>query len=318
LVAGRNRLSAGIEADTGISGLALLAFLAAGHTHREGIYREHVRRGLQYLINSQASDGNLAGAASPFARMYCHSMATFALSEAYAMTNDQRLRGPIRRAVAYTVNAQDPSSGGWRYYPGDPGDTSQAGWQLMALKSAELAGIPFPSSTRKGLIRYLQSVSSGKHGGLASYRPNERVSRPMTAEALLCWQFLGLSREHPAGNEAGDYMLEELPGTGETNLYYWYYATLAMYQLQGEYWERWNKALQSTLIAGQRTTGSRAGSWDPETVWGGYGGRVYSTALAALCLEVYYRYLPLLNKTSTADRRSSGVGRPVRAARRLR
>ena len=308
----RDRLRAGIDADTGISGLALLAFLAAGHTHREGIYRENVRLGLQYLLISQADDGNLAGDATPFAKMYCHSMATFALSEAYGMTSDRRLRESVRRAVAYTVAAQDPSSGGWRYQPGDPGDTSQAGWQLMALKSADLAGIPFPTSARNGLIRYLQSVCSGEHGGLASYRPGEQASRPMTAEAMACWQFLGLSREHPAGNEAGDYLAEEAPGTGKTNLYYWYYATMTMYQLQGDYWTRWNEALQSTLIASQRRTGSRAGSWDPDTVWGGYGGRVYSTALATLSLEVYYRYLPLYAKTPTTEGRSARAQREMR------
>ncbi len=77
------------------------------------------------------------------------------------MTHDPRLEKPVRRAIAYTVASQDPRGGGWRYRPGDPGDTSQLGWQLMALKSAELAGIPMPASTRSGIIRFLQSVSSG-------------------------------------------------------------------------------------------------------------------------------------------------------------
>ena len=54
----------------------------------------------------------------------------------------------------------------------------------------------------------------------------------MTAEALVCWQFLGLDREHPACNEAGDSLMANLPGDGAYNLYYWYYATLGMYQLQ--------------------------------------------------------------------------------------
>lgn len=293
LVLGRNRLSAGTRADTGMTGLALLAFLASGHTHLKGDYRENVRRGLEYLLRAQARDGDLGGEATAYARMYCHSMAAFALSEAYGMTQDHRLRPFVQRAINYTVAAQDPTGGGYRYNPGDPGDTSQAGWQLMALKSAELAGVSFPVKTRNGLIRYLRSVSAGEHGGLASYRPQEQVTRPMTAEAMVCWQFLGLKREHPACDEAGDYLMGELPGQGEANLYYWYYGTLATYQLGGEHWEKWNEALTRTLVTSQRTKGPLAGSWDPNTVWGGYGGRVYSTALATLCLEVYYRYLPL-------------------------
>jgi len=116
----------------------------------------------------------------------------------------------------------------------------------------------------------------------------------MTAEALVCWQFLGMPREHPAGNEAGDYLLGELPSAkGKSNLYYWYYATLGMYQLKGTHWQKWNEAMCQTLVESQRKSGPLAGSWDTDDLWGGYGGRVYTTALAALCLEVYYRFLPL-------------------------
>jgi hypothetical protein len=115
----------------------------------------------------------------------------------------------------------------------------------------------------------------------------------MTAEAIYCRQLLGMSRTNPSSDEAGDFILEELPGQGETNLYYWYYATLATYQLQGDHWQIWNKALQKNLLKTQRSDGDLAGSWDPDPVWGAYGGRAYGTAMSALCLEVYYRYLPL-------------------------
>ena len=292
-VLGRDRQGAGSHADTAVSGLALLAFLASGNTHLDGPYSEDVRRGLEYLLRTQAPDGNLGGQAAAFEFMYSHAMAACALSEAYGMTRDTRLREPVRRAVAYTIAAQDPTGGGWRYRPGDPGDTSQLGWQLMTLKSAELAGIPIPETTRQGIIRYLRSVSSGQYGGRASYRPGESPSRPMTAEALVCWQFLGLRGQHPAGNEAGDYLLEETPGEGDYNLYYWYYATLGMYQLQGAHWQRWNDAMRDAVVGRQVKEGPLAGSWDTNALWGGYGGRVYTTALATLTLEVYYRFLPL-------------------------
>ncbi len=303
MVAGRNRQNAGTRADTGMTGLALLVFLASGHTHQEGLYQTNVRRGMEFLLKSQAKDGNLAGGASTYAAMYCHAMATFALSEGYAMSGDHRLAEPVRRAIGFTIAAQDPSGGGWRYVSGDPGDTSQLGWQLMALKSAELAGIPIPQKTRIGASRFLESVSSGPHRGLAAYRPGQQASRPMTAEALVCRQFLGLSRDPLQAREAGDAILGEMPGDKKANLYYWYYATLGMYQLQGEHWQRWNNALRTTLVESQVKTGPMAGSWDPNTVWGGYGGRIYSTALSALCLEVYYRFLPLYVEATSLERR---------------
>lgn len=299
--AGRDREGAGARADTAMTGLALLTFLASGNTHQEGDYETTVRRGLEYLIRLQRTDGGLGGSAANFEYNYCHAMATLALSEAYGMTGDTALDAPTRRAVGYTLASQNATTGGWRYNPWDTGDTSMLGWQWMALKSAELAGIPIPEKTRNGVVRFLSTVSSGAHGGLASYRQGEAATRPMTAEALLVRQLLGVSNDTPTAREAGKYVLEQVPGQGEDNVYYWYYGTLAMYQLQGPYWDQWNQALQKKLLSTQRSDGPAAGSWDPDRIWGGYGGRVYSTALSTLSLEVYYRYLPLYLQTDPSD-----------------
>jgi hypothetical protein len=300
---GQERPGAGAKADSGVTGLALLAFLGAGHTHLHGQYQQTVQRGLAFLRRVQRPDGSLGGNANAYELMYCHGMATIALSEAYALTRDPQLDLPVRRAVAYTLNAQHPGTGGWRYRPGDLGDTSQLGWQLMALKSAEMAGIAVPVRVRDGMVRYLRSVASGEHGGLTSYRPGELPSRTMTAEALTCRQFLGLPPDEAAGAEAAAYLVEELPSAERPNVYYWYYATLALYRMQGDAWRQWNEALQPALVSQQRDDNDLAGSWDPDPVWGGYGGRVYSTALSALCLEVYYRYLPLHIEAASRDGR---------------
>lgn len=293
---GQDRYGAGAEADTGVTGLALLAFLAAGHTHLEGKYRENVQHGLEFLLRSQREDGYLAGKAELFASMYCHGMASLAISEAFAMTGDNRLRPFVERAVRYTVTTQHSASGGWRYQPAEQGDLSQFGWQVMALKSAELAGIDIPDRTKNGMARFLRSVSSGKHRGLASYRAGEGATRTMTAEALACRIFLDVDRDPLTISEGADFVIGDLPKDGKPNLYYWYYGTLSLYQLQDARWQRWNEALQDQLLKRQRTDGELAGSFDVDDMWGGYGGRVYTTAVAALCLEVYYRYLPLIEK----------------------
>jgi hypothetical protein len=81
-----------------------------------------------------------------------------------------------------------------------------------------------------------------------------------------------------------------------------------MYQLGGRYWRDWNDALRDTLIGDQRREGHPRGSWDPVRPWGGYGGRVYSTALSVLCLEVYYRFLPLYNTSGQVDEARPGGG----------
>lgn len=304
---GTDRQAAGATADTAMTGLALLAFLGSGNTHLTGKYRDNVRRGLDFLLGIQRADGSLAGNARMYEAMYCHGMAAFALSEAAAMSRDERLKPAVSRAVTFIVASQHPTSGGWRYQPGDPGDTSQLGWQIMALRSAELAGMPMPQRTRDGIERFLASVSSGRHGGLASYRNGERPTRTMTAEALAARQFMRFTQPEST-REAAEFIVQELPGDGEVNLYYWYYATLSMYQLQDEHWEKWNHALQRSLLAAQHKDDDLAGSWDHDTMWGSYGGRVYTTALSTLCLEVYYRYLPLY----TARAGQPGQPRPVR------
>jgi hypothetical protein len=308
---GQDRQGAGQKADTGITGLALLAFLASGQTHLEGEHRETIQHGLEFLLAMQAEDGNLAGEAELFARMYCHGIASLALSEAYALTGDRRLHEPVRRGVGYTLAAQHVG-GGWRYQPHDAGDLSQFGWQLMSLKSAEMAGLRIPDETRVRMIRFLRSVTAGRYKGLASYRPGERVTRPMTAEALACRFFLDADNSPETVEEAAAFISQELPRGDSVNLYYWYYGTLGLFQKHDADWVRWNNSLQTELLPRQRSDGAMLGSWDPDQVWGGYGGRVYSTSLACLCLEAYYRYLPVYADPVGADRFTEAPGQPAR------
>lgn len=306
----------GRNADTGLTGLALLAFLSAGHTHAQGEYSNTVRKGLEYLVAQQLPSGDLSGrkqqsnqAADVFARMYCHGIAAFALSECYAMTGDPTLLQSVTSAAGFTIKCQDPISGGWRYVPQDKGDLSQFGWQALALRSAHHGGLDIPTNTWTHMDRFLDSVAGGTHGGLGKYRPQESPTTTMTAEKLACHLLLEKPLSTEAEIEAQRELLQHLPGIGEDNVYYWYYGTLAMFQFQDKNWQRWNDALQNRLIALQEPDQSYlSGSWPPDRVWGGYGGRVYSTAMSCLCLEVYYRYLPLYHRSNLASQPNNSQG----------
>ena len=123
-----------VHADEGATALGLLPFLAAGHTHRtKGPYQTHVNAGLNWLIRQQQPDGNLAKGAEQM--MYSHGLATIALCNAYGLSNDRKLKAAAQAAINFIVNAQNKNDGGWRYNPGDPGDTCVTIWQVMALKS---------------------------------------------------------------------------------------------------------------------------------------------------------------------------------------
>ena len=109
-------------------------------------------------------------------------------------------------------------SGGWRYQPKDTGDMSQCGWQLLAIKSAQFAGISIPEKVRSNMVRFIKSCSAGKHHGLSSYRPNEKITATMTAEAMACRLWRDNLDSDEQLNEAAQRVMQEVPGSARNNL----------------------------------------------------------------------------------------------------
>jgi hypothetical protein len=292
------------EADTALTGLTLLAYLGAGYTHTDGKYAENVGKGLRFLLLQQKPDGDLRGP-SRAVGMYCHAMATLALCEAFALTGDSRLRDPAERAVNFLVQGQAKDGLSWRYTPRDAvGDTSILGWVVLVLRSARVVGIAVPPQAQGGALGWLGKVSAGESGGLGRYQPSKPVTSTMTAEAWVCRQLLGVGGPGPASTEAAEFLLMHGPDRDPYNLYYWYYGTLAMYQNGGTTWNRWNQQVRDQLVRRQRREGHATGSWDPDEdpQYGARGGRIYSTALATLTLEVYYRYLRFYDEPGPSPR----------------
>jgi hypothetical protein len=288
------------DARNGATALALLPLLGAGQTHREGMYRKNVQAGLNFLVRNMKLSNAGGSLHEPGGAMYSHGLATIALSEAYAMTRDGDLYQPTRQAVQFIVQAQDPQGGGWRYEPGQPGDTSAVGWQVMALKSAYMGQLEIPASTIRGVELFLNSVQSEGGAKYGYLTPIENGgSRPATtAIGLLCRMYTGWERDR-APIVAG---VRHLDGVGpsmltEADMYYNYYATQVMHHYGGEPWKRWNTRMREFLVNTQEKEGHATGSWyfaDPHG--SGPGGRLYSTALACMTLEIYYRYMPLYAK----------------------
>jgi hypothetical protein len=310
---GAPRVFRAVDLDTGVTALATLAFLGKLNTLSEGDYSDNVRRSTRWLVSQQKPSGFIGNDAGGgrgqtvpgnMAGMYGHAMSTFALAEAYAMSRDhadaRSLRGAVERGIAFILAAQ-LEDGGWRYfqYQTQGGDMSLFGWQLMALKSAQLGGVPIPARVRDRMVDFLKKNSRGENGGLGAYRTTSPTTAAMTAEALFCRQILGAGRDTASSKEAVEYLLSfrNIPSRQKLDLYYWYYGTLAMFQYGGAEWQQWNSRVRDLLISEQVTEGEYAGSWAPRDPWSGYGGRIYSTAVATLCLEVYYRYLPLYKET---------------------
>ena len=106
-------------------------------------------------------------------------------------------------------------------------------------------------------------MATGQDKGLARYQPGEPVTPTMTAEAWVCRQFLGVGGPGPSSTEAAAYLLQHNSDKGDSNFYYWYYGTLAMYQHGGQPWTRWNDRDRDRIVQLQRTTGHQAGKLGP-------------------------------------------------------
>lgn len=296
--------------DTAATGLAILPLLGAGHSPLEpGRYQRTLEMGLAWLMSHQAEDGNLyIGGNGENHAFYAHAIGTMALCEALGVTKDDRYREPARRAVAYSVSVQNTADGGWRYFPGQAGDTSVLGWMLLSLRSAHLAGLDVPDRTLSRATAYLDTAAMDAKGGTYAYMPGGRPSIVMTAEGLLVRQYLGWPRSHPSLVQGAKLVSRNLSSAAATerNIYYWYYAMQFLHNMKGRDWQAANPRVRDLLVRQQvNGKGCDRGSWDPlnpaRDRWGGTVGRLYQTSLSLLTLEVYYRYLPLYRDANLKD-----------------
>ena len=285
------------HSDTAATGLALLAFLGAGYTHQSGQHQAVVDRAVKWHLQHQKPDGDLFADESEFVWFYSHGMASIALCEAYGLTKDPALRDPAQRALDFIVAGQHPEFGGWRYRPKFESDTSVSGWQLMALKSGEMASLKVPKEAYTKVTSWLDTVESKTLPGQFAYHPSRPASVAMSAEGLLMRQYLGARRNDADLIAGAEYLRQHLPDLNQRDSYYWYYGTQVMFHMQGVYWEEWNARLRDTLVTSQLKDGGSSGSWNPDgptpEKWGTAGGRHYVTCMNLLMLEVYYRHLPL-------------------------
>ena len=285
------------KTEMGSTSLALLCFLGAGHTHQSvGPYRHTVSKGLKYLMNSSRTNRTSADMRGDFqgnSGMYVQGLATLCLCEGHALhPEDTDLEQLARKAIRFIEKSQDKKGGGWRYEPGQPGDTSVLGWQVMALQSAKTGSISVSRQTGRRVKKFLNLVQTDD-GAKYGYTPagGKSSSPSMTSVGLLCRMYMGWRHDHSSLRRGIAYL--STWGPHAQNMYYNYYATQALHHWGGEEWRKWNAVMREQLVNRQITDGPAAGSWNPGDPHAHAGGQIYETALTLLTLEVYYRYLPI-------------------------
>ncbi len=296
--------------DPGVSGLALLCFLGAGETHIAGQYKSTVKNGLRYLKNIQDSEGCF-GPRTAQHFQYNHMTAALAMTEAYGLTGSRIFKDSAQRGVNFVQQSQNPYLA-WRYGVRDgDNDTSVTGWAAMVLKSAKLAELEVDGGAMRGALGWVEKMTEPEFGRVGYQRrggPPARTtdmmerfpadqSEALTGVGVLVRIFAGQDpKKNEMINKGADLIVKKAPrwdlDAGTVDYYHWYYSTLAMFQVGGERWKTWNKAMKTAIVDHQRTEVGRdeRGSWDPVDPWAAEGGRIYATTMNCLCLEVYYRY----------------------------
>jgi hypothetical protein len=273
----------------GHTGLGLLTFLAHGETPDSKRYGPTVEKAIKYLISQVDSKGQFK-ASGGHSSVYEQCIATYAISEAFGMTRVPTLKEAMTINLQRIIDGQQ-KGGGWDYEYKDEGrtDTSVMGWAVQALKAGYIAGAKNPGlkeALNKSVpgFKAMQKETTGKFG----YSSPGSGDIGMTGVGVLCMQLLGSAKDPSTlkGLNAMKDTTAAYSGVSKHPLYAYYYITQAKFHEGGDTWTKWNPKIATMLVKSQ----NKDGSWLPKEIE--KRGKVYCTTLAALTLQVYYRFLP--------------------------
>lgn len=300
--------------DGGVTGLALLALMGDGNTAGRGALKDNVVLGIRWLLSQQDPATGRIASSGAIDSIYDHILATLALTECYHFSKSPVLEPRVQAAIDYLQLGRNRGAG-FRYEvpPDGKSDMSVTAWATITLFSAKEAGLAVDEHAFESILSWLDAMTdptTGRVGYDVTGSSPARLARDsdqfpadrseaMTAAGLLTRFFLGQDpKQEPILGKHGDLLLTCPPewdeSGGSIDMYYWYWGSYATWQLGGHYWSTWNSAMKPIVLEHQRRDGHFKGSWDPVGVWGSSGGRVYSTAMMALTLEVYFRYARVL------------------------
>jgi len=195
--------------------------------------------------------------------------------------------------VGFIVNLQGPQSGGWGSDPNGKRDTVNTGLQLMALLAAKRSRVIIPRRIFLGVKHYLESVEVQQE--TYTYQPGSPRNDAMTALGLYSQMGLGAARDTPILKNG----CREISRRGlQPDPFYNCLATYCLFHhADSADWKKWNESLQQSLLKSQGSDGAMGGSWKPTDYKA--GGRLFTTCLNLLTLEVYYREPPLYQQRAT-------------------
>ena len=275
--------------NTGVNALCLLAFMGRGHAPGRGPYRETGGRAVDFIVESKQKDGVLVRPeGNSHGPMYEHALATLAVIEASGWIPTPAIRVVCQQAVDVIVAAQN-KEGGWRYQPKpSDADLSVTVMQVVALRAAQNAKLKVPQETLDNAVKYVKSCARPE-GGFA-YQPGQGVKHAQSAAGALCLELLGKFDDPDVEKALLSLQQKEYKPEMDGYFHYMnYYSMQAHFQAGEKQWSAWHPRVRTFLLESQNADGSWPG-WGEDRING--PAKCYSTAMAAMALEVYMHYLP--------------------------
>jgi len=262
---------------TGVTGLALLAFLGFGCTDKyPPEFSQTVRKAAEYLCSEEVQQKDNTDDKQGWFKvhgykyMYTQPICTMALCGVARMCQGSSLKQQAAHAAQLGfdfIADRQADEGSFGYYgPLDSyqgywrGDTSLTAWALQAIAAARVAGLN-PANTTWSEIdakvdRYLQPGHCMDSLGRSSYWFNAANH----ASGGLAMTPLSLAARMLNGGKSSDahailqanylmngnrYINHAINRDGKNN-YHLYYASLALYRMGGDYWTKWYKGGSGT------------------------------------------------------------------------
>jgi hypothetical protein len=283
---------------TGVTGLALLAFLSAGHQPDAGPFHEPLTRGLAWILSHQQPDGQLVNNPHSEGPMFEHGICTLLLSQLLGigpLPEAAPVRRSLERAVRWIIKTQTEKGqawhpGGWARHPmaGGNSDLGVSVWQLMALAGARQLGMDVPESVLLRGRDFVHRCWNDQQGGFG-FEPNSGATTPMTAAGIVSLEVSGETGAREA--VIGRSWLNSHRWNPESIYFYYgsYFYSLAEHIESRDDNRELRTPLQKLLLSLQEADGQWLPRYDREC----QAGSVYSTSLAVGSLSLALRLLPI-------------------------
>ncbi len=322
-----------MQGQPGVTSLCVMAFVAHGHLPGEGPYGAQLERAVDFIVRCQKPSGLLALVGPPGSKIsrnvsheigstavYNHALSALLLSEVFAMGGGdlEKNQEVIEKALQATFVMQrwpkrrKEDEGGWRYIDGfnDNGsydsDLSVTGWHLMFMRSAKNAGFEVPKEPIEAAVGYVRRCFQPRYNTFTIMAsPEDRRSRGMAGAGILALAHAGLHDSKEA-RTAGDWLLREgfanynesrqysAGGWVDDRYHYGVFcACQAMYQLGGDYWQKFYPPTARVILDSQNAEGS----WDADSHrYDAKFGNAYTTALMVMTLGSPNQLLPIFQR----------------------